>query len=219
MGKLATPPTVIGTIARRGHVARLAGQRPRPDCRLPGAMPIRILVGLPPAAATAFARFRRSSSGGPLGTVLVEDKHRRQRPAPPTSLAKAPPDGITLMVASQATYAGRRCRPDGGDLRRRSGTPLASALRRFGAGRWSVYSGVRQAKSLPAHRQPRLSRRASTSARAVSARRRHGGRAVPLSGGIRVTHGSYRGEAPADRRSVDAASCRRCSPRSRSSTG
>jgi tripartite-type tricarboxylate transporter receptor subunit TctC len=69
--------------------------------------PIRILVGFAAGGGNdVTARLlAQQMSGGPLGQVIVENKTGASGLIAADILAKAPPDGTTLMVATQTTYA------------------------------------------------------------------------------------------------------------------
>src|SRR5260221_12088397 len=69
--------------------------------------PIRILVGFAAGGGndvTARILAQKMSEGG-LGQVLVDNKTGASGLIAADILAKAPPDGTTLMVAAQTTYA------------------------------------------------------------------------------------------------------------------
>jgi len=70
------------------------------------ARPIRILVGFAAGGGNdVIARLLAQKLGdGPLGTVLVENRTGASGLVAADLLAKAPPDGTTLMVAAQTTY-------------------------------------------------------------------------------------------------------------------
>jgi len=69
--------------------------------------PIRILVGFAAGGGNdVTARLlAQQMSSGPLGQVIVENKTGASGLIAADILAKAPPDGTTLMVATQTTYA------------------------------------------------------------------------------------------------------------------
>ncbi len=69
--------------------------------------PIRILVGFAAGGGNDLvSRILAQKLGeGPLGTVVVDNKTGASGLVAADILAKAPPDGTTLMVASQTTYA------------------------------------------------------------------------------------------------------------------
>ena len=69
--------------------------------------PIRILVGFAAGGGNdVISRIlAQTLSEGPLGTVLVDNKTGASGLVAADILAKAAPDGTTLMVASQTTYA------------------------------------------------------------------------------------------------------------------
>ncbi len=69
--------------------------------------PIRILVGFAAGGGNdLISRILAQKLGeGPLGSVLVDNKTGASGLVAADILAKAPPDGTTLMVASQTTYA------------------------------------------------------------------------------------------------------------------
>ena len=71
------------------------------------ARPIRILVGFAAGGGNdVISRILAQKLGeGPLGTVLVDNKTGASGLVAADLLAKAAPDGTTLMVASQTTYA------------------------------------------------------------------------------------------------------------------
>ena len=71
------------------------------------ARPIRILVGFAAGGGNdVIARLlAQKLSDGPLGPVLVDNRTGASGLIAADMLAKAPPDGTTLMVAAQTTYA------------------------------------------------------------------------------------------------------------------
>jgi tripartite-type tricarboxylate transporter receptor subunit TctC len=71
------------------------------------ARPIRILVGFAAGGGNdVIARIlAQKLSEGPLGPVLVDNRTGASGLIAADMLAKAPPDGTTLMVAAQTTYA------------------------------------------------------------------------------------------------------------------
>ena len=71
------------------------------------ARPIRILVGFAAGGGNdVIARLlAQKLSDGPLGPVLVDNRTGASGLIAADMLAKAPPDGTTLMIAAQTTYA------------------------------------------------------------------------------------------------------------------
>ena len=105
----------MGKLARRhliGHagaaMAVLAHSRLARGQTAPfPSRPIRILVGFAAGGGNdLISRILAQKLGeGPLGTVLVDNKTGASGLVAADILAKAAPDGTTLMVASQTTYA------------------------------------------------------------------------------------------------------------------
>ena len=71
------------------------------------ARPIRILVGFAAGGGNdVIARLlAQKLADGPLGPVLVDNRTGASGLIAADMLAKAPPDGTTLMIAAQTTYA------------------------------------------------------------------------------------------------------------------
>lgn len=88
----------VGLVPRVGHAQAPA---------FPGGRPIRILVGFAPGGGTdVTARIlAQQLSGGPLGTVLVDNRSGASGLIAAKALAEAAPDGTTLMVATQTIVA------------------------------------------------------------------------------------------------------------------
>lgn len=102
----------MGRIARRraiGMAASLAAWPGLARAQTAGfpARPIRVLVGFAPGGGNDVAAriLTQQLSGGPLGTVLVDNKTGASGLIAADILAKAAPDGTTLMLASQSTVA------------------------------------------------------------------------------------------------------------------
>jgi tripartite-type tricarboxylate transporter receptor subunit TctC len=71
------------------------------------ARPVRILVGFAPGGGNDLTAriLAQHLSGGALGTVLVDNRTGASGLIAADMLAKSPPDGTTLMLASQTTMA------------------------------------------------------------------------------------------------------------------
>jgi len=106
MGKLARRRLIgqatAATAAFMVH-ARLAGAQ---TAGFP-AKPIRVLVGFAAGGGNDVAArlVAQQLSGGALGTVLVDNRTGASGLIAADMLAKSPPDGTTLMLASQTTMA------------------------------------------------------------------------------------------------------------------
>src|SRR5690242_19669594 len=106
MGKIARR-RLVGIAAASAVLARSGlTRRAHAQAGFPGK-PIRILVGFAPGGGNdVCARIvAQQLSGGPLGTVLVENKTGASGLIAADLLAKAAPDGTTLMMASQTIVA------------------------------------------------------------------------------------------------------------------
>jgi len=90
-------------LAAMPALPRLAGAQTAPF----PARPIRILVGFAAGGGNdVITRLvAQKMSEGPLGQVLVDNKTGASGLIAADMLAKSPPDGTTLMVAAQTTYA------------------------------------------------------------------------------------------------------------------
>jgi tripartite-type tricarboxylate transporter receptor subunit TctC len=199
----------MGTIARRrviGITAALATASSAWDGRARAqtagfpAKPIRILVGFAPGGGNDVAAriLAQQLSGGPLGTVLVENKTGASGLVAADLLAKAAPDGTTLMLASQTTTA--------------VAPTLYQKTATFDAQRDAAGIGMVGASPLvlvvtPSFEAKSL-RQLIDMAKAKPGGLNFGSGGVGttphmaaelfmLSAGIRMTHVSYRGEAPA----------------------
>src|SRR5258708_6170632 len=102
----------MGKLARRrllGHAAALAAlpNFARAQSAAFPSRPIRLLVGFAPGGGNdVTARIlAQQLSGGPLGTVLVDNRTGASGLIAADMLAKSAPDGTTLMVASQTIVA------------------------------------------------------------------------------------------------------------------
>src|SRR5438876_3545802 len=102
----------MGKMARRrllGHAATFAAMPNLVRAQTAGfpAKPIRLLVGFAPGGGNdVTARIlAQHLSGGPLGTVLVDNRTGASGLIAADMLAKSPPDGTILMVASQTIVA------------------------------------------------------------------------------------------------------------------
>jgi tripartite-type tricarboxylate transporter receptor subunit TctC len=106
MGKLARRRLIgqatAAAAALMAHASRAGAQTaPFPS------RPIRILVGFAPGGGNdVTARIlAQQLSGGPLGTVLIDNRTGASGLIAADLLAKSPTDGTTLMVASQTIFA------------------------------------------------------------------------------------------------------------------
>ncbi len=105
----------MGTLPRRRLIGQTAAAaaflvHARPAGAQPAgfpAKPVRILVGFAPGGGNdVTARIlAQQLSGGPLGTVLVDNRTGASGLIAADMLAKSTPDGTTLMVASQTIVA------------------------------------------------------------------------------------------------------------------
>jgi tripartite-type tricarboxylate transporter receptor subunit TctC len=102
----------MGKVARRsvlGHAAAFAAMPLLANAQTAAfpAKPVRILVGFAPGGGNdVTARIlAQQLSGGALGTVLVDNRTGASGLIAADMLAKSPPDGTTLMVASQTIVA------------------------------------------------------------------------------------------------------------------
>jgi len=102
----------MGKLARRrliGIATASTALAPHARAQTAGfpAKPVRILVGFAPGGGNDVAAriLAQQLSGGPLGTVLVENKTGASGLIAADLLAKAAPDGTTLMMASQTIVA------------------------------------------------------------------------------------------------------------------
>jgi tripartite-type tricarboxylate transporter receptor subunit TctC len=195
----------MGRLTRRRAIgiatasAALAGRAHAQTAGFP-AKPIRILVGFAPGGGNDLSAriLAQQLSGGPLGTVLVENKTGASGLIAADILAKAAPDGTTLMMASQTI------------------TAVAPVLFRksidFDAQRDATGVGMVGASPLALVVAPsfeaRSLRQLIDMAKAKPGALNFGSGGVGttphmaaelflLSAGIRMTHVSYRGEAPA----------------------
>jgi len=106
MGKLARRRLIgratASAAAFMAHASRASAQSASFPSR-----PIRILVGFAPGGGNdVTARIlAQQLSGGPLGTVLIDNRTGASGLIAVDLLAKSPPDGTTLMVASQTIVA------------------------------------------------------------------------------------------------------------------
>src|SRR5213075_3579785 len=96
-------------LIRRGAAAvALAGLAPRAWAQTPTfpPRPIRILVGFAAGGGNDVITriLAQKLSEGPLGQVLVDNRTGASGLVAADLLAKAAPDGTTLMVAAQTTY-------------------------------------------------------------------------------------------------------------------
>jgi tripartite-type tricarboxylate transporter receptor subunit TctC len=95
----------------QGLIAAAITASPRPGRAqapaFPGGRPIKILVGFAPGGGTdVTARIlAQQLSGGPLGTVLVDNRSGASGLIAARALADATPDGTTLMLATQTIVA------------------------------------------------------------------------------------------------------------------
>jgi len=195
----------MGKIARRRLVgiaaasAALAGRARAQTAGFP-AKPIRILVGFAPGGGNDVSArlLAQQLSGGPLGTVLVENKTGASGMVAADLLARAVPDGTTLMMASQTITA--------------VAPVLYQKSANFDALRDATGIGMVGASPLVLVVTPsfeaRSLRQLIDMAKAKPGALNFGSGGVGttphmaaelflLSTGIRMTHVSYRGEAPA----------------------
>jgi tripartite-type tricarboxylate transporter receptor subunit TctC len=106
MGKLARRRTLVKGAATAAIMAAFPGLAPAQSA-FPGGKPIRVLVGFAPGGGTDVAAriVTQQMSGGPLGTLLVENRSGASGMIAAKALAEAAPDGTTLMVATQTIVA------------------------------------------------------------------------------------------------------------------
>ena len=99
-GRLRRRAAIAGTI---GAVVLAGGAR----AQIGGGKPIRILVGFSAGGGNdVVARIVAQKLGESMGqSLIVDNKPGASGLIAADILAKAPPDGLTLMVASQTTYA------------------------------------------------------------------------------------------------------------------
>jgi tripartite-type tricarboxylate transporter receptor subunit TctC len=106
MGKLARR-RLIGQATAAAAIVMVHGRRAGAQSAPFPSRPVRILVGFAPGGGNdVTARIlAQHLSGGPLGTVLVDNRTGASGLIAADMLAKSPPDGTTLMVASQTIFA------------------------------------------------------------------------------------------------------------------
>jgi tripartite-type tricarboxylate transporter receptor subunit TctC len=105
MGKIARR-RLLGIATASAALASSIGAGRAQTAGFP-AKPIRILVGFAPGGGNDVAArlLAQQLSGGPLGTVLVENKTGASGMIAADLLTKAAPDGTTLLLASQTIVA------------------------------------------------------------------------------------------------------------------
>src|SRR5579872_4904996 len=103
MGKLARRRSILGAAAAAAVLPKLAYSQ---AAGFP-AHPIKFLVGFAPGGGTDVAAriLAQQLSGGPLGTVLVDNRSGASGLIAARALAEPTPDGTTLMVATQTIVA------------------------------------------------------------------------------------------------------------------
>ena len=163
------------------------------------ARPIRILVGFAAGGGNdVIARIlAQKLSEGPLGPVLVDNRTGASGLIAADLLAKAPPDGTTLMVAAQTTYAvapilyksaSFDARRDVAGVAMLGASPLVLVANPSFAAK-SVQELIDMAKARPGT--------INFASGGVGTTPHMAAELFLFSAGIRMTHVSYRGEAPA----------------------
>jgi tripartite-type tricarboxylate transporter receptor subunit TctC len=194
----------MGKIARRRFIgyaalsASLAGRARAQSSPFP-LRPIRIVVGFAAGGGNdVIARIlAQKLSEGPLGTVLVENKTGASGLVAADLLAKAAPDGTTLMVAAQTTYAVAPvlyksatfdARRDVSGISMLGASPLVLVANPAFAAK-SVRGLIDMAKAKPGT--------INFASGGVGTTPHMAAELFLFNAGIRMTHVSYRGEAPA----------------------
>ena len=163
------------------------------------ARPIRILVGFAAGGGNdVIARIlAQKLSEGPLGPVLVDNRTGASGLIAADMLAKAPPDGTTLMVASQTTYAVAPvlyksvtfdAQRDVAGVAMLGASPLVLVANPSFAAK-SLQELIDMAKARPGA--------INFASGGVGTTPHMAAELFLFSAGIRMTHVSYRGEAPA----------------------
>lgn len=161
--------------------------------------PIRILVGFAAGGGNdVIARLlAQKLSDGPLGQVLVDNRTGASGLIAADMLAKSPPDGTTLMVAAQTTYAvapvlyksvAFDAQRDVAGIALLGASPLVLVANPSFAAR-SVRELVDMAKARPGT--------INFASGGVGTTPHMAAELFLFNTGIRMTHVSYRGEAPA----------------------
>jgi tripartite-type tricarboxylate transporter receptor subunit TctC len=163
------------------------------------ARPIRILVGFAAGGGNdVIARIlAQKLSEGPLSPVLVDNRTGASGLIAADLLAKAPPDGTTLMVAAQTTYAVAPilyksatfdAQRDVAGVAMLGASPLVLVANPSFAAK-SVQELIDMAKARPGE--------INFASGGVGTTPHMAAELFLFSAGIRMTHVSYRGEAPA----------------------
>jgi tripartite-type tricarboxylate transporter receptor subunit TctC len=163
------------------------------------ARPIRILVGFAAGGGNdVIARLlAQKLSDGPLGPVLVDNRTGASGLIAADILAKAPPDGTTLMIAAQTTYAVApvlyksatfNAPRDVAGVALLGASPLVLVANPSYAAR-SVRELIEMAKERPGA--------INFASGGVGTTPHMAAELFLFNAGIRMTHVSYRGEAPA----------------------
>ena len=161
--------------------------------------PIRILVGFAAGGGNdVIARIlAQKLSEGPLGSVLVDNRTGASGLIAADMLAKAPPDGTTLMVAAQTTYAVAPllyksatfdAPRDVAGVALLGASPLVLVANPSFAAK-SVHELIDMAKAQPGA--------INFASGGVGTTPHMAAELFLFNAGIRMTHVSYRGEAPA----------------------
>jgi tripartite-type tricarboxylate transporter receptor subunit TctC len=163
------------------------------------ARPIRILVGFAAGGGNdVIARLlAQKLSDGPLGPVLVDNRTGASGLIAADMLAKSPPDGTTLMIAAQTTYAVApvlyksvtfNAPRDVAGVALLGASPLVLVANPSYAAR-SVRDLIEMAKERPGA--------INFASGGVGTTPHMAAELFLFNAGIRMTHVSYRGEAPA----------------------
>jgi len=161
--------------------------------------PIRILVGFAAGGGNDVAArlVAQQLSGGPLGTVLVDNRTGASGLIAADMLAKSPPDGTTLLLASQTIVAvapvlyksvASDAVRDTTGIAMLGASPLVLVVTPSFEAR-SVHQLIDMAKAKPGA--------INFGSGGVGTTPHMAAELFLLSSGIRMTHVSYRGEAPA----------------------
>ena len=163
------------------------------------ARPIRILVGFAAGGGNdVIARLlAQKLSDGPLGPVLVDNRTGASGLIAADMLAKSPPDGTTLMIAAQTTYAVAPvlyksvtfdAQRDAAGVALLGASPLVLVANPSYAAK-SVRELIEMAKERPGA--------INFASGGVGTTPHMAAELFLFNAGIRMTHVSYRGEAPA----------------------
>ena len=193
--------TIAGSAIAGSAVAVAAGPGPAQAQTAPfPSRPIRILVGFAAGGGNdVIARIlAQTLSEGSLGAVLVENKTGASGLIAADLLAKSPPDGTTLMIASQTTYAvapvlyartvAFDAARDVAGVAMLGFSPLVLVVHPSFPAR-SVRELIDMAKAKPGDLH--------FASGGVGTTPHMAGELFLFNAGIRMTHVSYRGEAPA----------------------